>query len=222
MDGLSIEGTPAVVFYTDMNAAFLDVIARIGSASDSPELSRLVVPYVSFMRAKEKTGVERATMANAFAAGRFQEAAEIQKFIGGVGAQDAFLHDFELTATAAARTFYEQTVTGQPVADAAEMRKVALEHVNADDLGGVDPVRWYDAMTAKINLMKKVEDRLAADLLARAGALKAAAARSLAVTGFAVVLALALTLALALAVARSVTRPVRVLVDRMRSLDEQA
>ena len=40
-------------------------------------------------------------------------------------------------------------------------------------------------------------------------------------TGLAVVVALALTLALALAVARSVTRPVRVLVDRMRSLNEQ-
>lgn len=218
VDALAIEGAPAVGYYTQMNGAIIDVIARIAHESDEAELSRAVSPYVSFMRAKEKTGVERANMANAFAGGRFADAEQIEKFLGAVSAQEAFLHDFELTATPEALRFYERTVSGPAVESAQEMREVALGHLAADDLGGVDAVAWYEAMTAKIDLMKKVEDRLAGDLQSKAASLKSDARSSLVLAAIVSLLALALTVGLAVFLARGIRRGVSGILERLRTL----
>ena len=59
------------------------------------------------------------------------------------------------------------------------MREQAIARLRAADLGGADPAAWFAAMTAKIDLMKGVEDRLAARVSATPGALEAAARRAL-------------------------------------------
>ena len=49
----------------------LDLSGTIASASTSAEVARLVTANVALSQVKEATGLERATLSNAFAAGRF-------------------------------------------------------------------------------------------------------------------------------------------------------
>ncbi len=100
------------------------------------------------------------------------------------------------------------TVRGTPVADAARMREQAIAKLRAPDLGGTDPKAWFAAMTAKIDLMKRVEDRLAAGVSADAGALQAASRRALLVTIVLALLALAGATALAVILVRGLRRSI--------------
>ena len=173
-----------------------------------PVLTRAVEAYASYLRAKEQTGLERAALAKGFTAGTFQDGAELAKFLSAVAGQDVNLHAFARQATPADARAAGAAVSGRDVQEAARMRELAISRLQAADLGGVDPAAWFAAMTAKINLMKGVEDKLAARVLGDAGALEASARRALLVSIALALLALAGATALAVVLARGLRRSV--------------
>jgi methyl-accepting chemotaxis protein len=179
VDSLKLDAPTALSFYTKMNAGLLDAVAQVANESSDADLSRRVVAYTAFLRAKEQTGLERAALSKGFAAGHFSSGAEIQPLLSAISAQDTNLHLFADVATPADAALYERTVTGAPVEQAAKMRATALERLLAPDLGGIEAADWFATMTQKIDLMKKVEDTLAQRLADDAGGLRddASAAR---------------------------------------------
>jgi methyl-accepting chemotaxis protein len=83
---------------------------------------------------------------------------------------------------------------------------------------GLDGKSWYDATTARIDVLKTVEDRLAGDLAALTDAIYSDATRALIVLASIVVGGLIISLALAYLMARSITRPLGVLCTAMNGL----
>jgi methyl-accepting chemotaxis protein len=212
VDALAIAGRDGIGYYTQMNAAFMDVMAHISTLSPNVVLANQVLAYVNFMQAKETVGVERATMANAFGRGQYESQAEFQRFATAAISQDTFLKTFLTLATDEQRAFYRTTVQGRFVDEAAGMRKVAFEKANKPDLGGVDAAHWYDMMTGKINLMKEVEEKLSADLTAQAEQLHRAARRALVLFVAIALGAAAIAGLLGYIVARGITQPMAIAV----------
>ena len=208
VDALSLPGAEATGYYTQVNAAMLDVVSAVADSSREPVLTRAVEAYASYLRAKEQTGLERAALAKGFTAGSFQDGAELAKFLSAVAGQDVHLHAFARQATPADARAAGAAVSGRDVQEAARMRELAISRLQQADLGGVDPAAWFAAMTAKIELMKGVEDKLAARVLDDAGALEASARRALLVSIALALLALAGATALAVVLARGLRRSV--------------
>ena len=206
VDSLKLDAPTALSFYTKLNAAALDAVAQVTNESDDATLSRQVLAYAAFLRAKEQTGLERATLSKGFAAGRFTTGAEIQPLLSAISAQDTNLRVFADLAAPATFARYERTVTGPAVEKAAEMRNTALERLLEPDLGGIKAPDWFATMTAKIDLMKKVEGSLASGLASDAKALRADAATARLRSAILLLVAFGTALGLALVIGRDLRR----------------
>ncbi len=166
VSGLSIAAPDAIAHYTGLNTALLRVIARSTHLSDQGDLARRLTAYVSFLQAKERTGIERAMLSNTFAQDAFAPGM-YERAITVVTAKDTYGDVFESLATADDREFAKKTLTGPAVDEVARMRKLAFEKAATGNFG-TDPGHWFKTITEQINLMKQVEDRLSETLIAQA------------------------------------------------------
>ncbi|MBF0294477.1 MAG: nitrate- and nitrite sensing domain-containing protein [Magnetococcales bacterium] len=172
VDGLSIQAPEAIQAYTEIiNALFatLDELPRL--ASDAP-MAAAVSAYVNLSLAKERAGLERATLnatfsRDAFAPGMVRRLGEL------LGEESGYLHGFHALATPEQNAFFKQTVQGQPIEAVANFRRIAFDKAATGGFG-VDPTAWFDASTRKIDQLKVVEERLATDLIDRVETLRTA------------------------------------------------
>ena len=127
--------------------------------------------YVSYLRAKEQTGIERAVLSGVFSADKFT-GDSFPRFNHAVAAQETYLQVFLGFASPQQRQLNAEIVKGAACETAQQMRQTAFTKANEGGFG-VSPNAWFDAITAKIDLMKTVENRIADDLFPnplRAGA----------------------------------------------------
>ncbi len=164
----SVSAKQAISFYTQHNAAMLEVVEAISEASDDAELAKTTAAYANFLKGKERAGVERAVLCKTFAMDRF-ESGTLRKFGTLVTAQDTYFDAFRTQATPEQVAFFEQKLTGPVIDEVQQMRDIAFKkgEVRTDGFG-VDARHWLEIITAKINLMKEVDDRLSEDMRATA------------------------------------------------------
>ena len=91
--------------------------------------------------------------------------------------QDTYMGRFLFLTSEGNRDFYNSTVVGTPVDEVNRMRKIALDKMNGSF--GVDAMYWFKTITAKINLLKKVENHLAEAILVEVASLKSDASSSM-------------------------------------------
>ncbi|MEW5727280.1 MAG: nitrate- and nitrite sensing domain-containing protein, partial [Pseudomonadota bacterium] len=209
-------------YYTGTIARLLDVVAEAGATSGNKQVSQMVTAYVALLQAKERTGLERALGSNGFTAGRFAPQV-YTTFVQLAGQQAAFLDVFRANATPEQRAFLDRTVKGTAVEAVDAMRKQGWESPFTGTTGDVKGGAWFDAITAKIDLMKEVEDRMAGDILALSGTIGTAADRSLALLAAAVVTVVVVTLAVGWTVTQGIVRPLNAMakgVGRLAAGDQ--
>ncbi|HDQ13559.1 MAG TPA: hypothetical protein ENN41_01945 [Sediminispirochaeta sp.] len=173
VDDLSAGANEAIGYYTDIDTDFLDAVAALGSISEEGRIVGAASAYVSFLLAKERSGIERAVLSNTFAADGFADGM-YRRFISLLSAQESYLDVFANFATEQQMSFYRQKMSAPEVNEVARMEEVAASSAESGDFG-VDASYWFDTMTAKINLLKEVEDHLSADLEALSDQLQSAA-----------------------------------------------
>mgnify|MGYP001012685604 FL=1 len=209
-------------YYTGTIARLLDVVAEAGATSRNRQVGQMVTAYVALLQAKERTGLERALGSNGFSAGRFVPQV-YTGFVELAGQQTAFLDVFRANATPAQAAFLDQTVAG-PVVEAVDaMRRTAWESPFTGGTGGIRGADWFDAITAKIDLLKTVEDRMAADVLALSADIGADADRSLAWLAVAVVVVVGVTLVVGWTVTQGIVIPLNAMargVGRLAAGDQ--
>ena len=167
VDNLSISLNSAIAFYTQLNNRLIDSVGLLSSESTDPGIARELLSYADFMYAKEKAGLERAILSVAFANNKFTSNQHLEKFIDLMAQQKAFLKAFQLAAPENVYNYYLKTVKGSvPYADVKRYEELALSK-SAEGNFNVNPDVWFQTITEKINLMKKVEDYIAKDLLQR-------------------------------------------------------
>jgi methyl-accepting chemotaxis protein len=217
IDQLRISLSYSNAYFTDAISSLLAVVAEIPKVSRNSDVSNAVSAYVTFMQGKERAGQERAAGAAGIAAGRFDKAAYLRT-LGLQATQDAYFATFEAAATPSQRAFYRQMISEPVMGTVMRMREQIANGGLSGELGSLDAKSWFDAASARIDLLKSVENRIAADLETLTAKIRSNAVRTLWMVGGFVLLLLGLCLTTAFLMSRDITGAIRGLTDGMRQL----
>ena len=150
-------------YYTPTIAQLPGIIEKMPELSTDTEITNQLAAYIAFLQGKERAGIERAMGSGGFSAGKFSPAI-YQKFMSLIAQQETYIDTFSKFALPEQVKFYHDTVQGAEVDEVNRMRKVAIESVYTNDTKGVEGPYWFNTITVKINLLKKVEDEIARTL----------------------------------------------------------
>jgi methyl-accepting chemotaxis protein len=217
VDGLALSPPESFAFYTVLIGRLLDAAAAVGKLSSRGDVTAALQNYVIFVRGKEQAGQERATGAGGLAAGGFDQVA-YARFVGLAAAQEQLLGIFEKAAAPAQRRAFAQAMSEPVNAEVERMRQAIRAAGPAVAVPGMAAAAWFAATTSRIDILKRVEDLLAADLSATTGAIRETATNELFLAGLAAILVFAASMAAVLAMGRSITNPIRELSHTMTSL----
>lgn len=165
VDSLSIPLNRAISFYTELNNSLIDSVGLLSSEATDPEIARELLAYADFMYAKEKAGLERAILSVAFANNKFSSIQHLEKFVNLMAQQRAFLKAFQLAAPEKVYNYYIKNVVNSPSYKAVKSYEELALSKSTEGEFHVDPNLWFKTITEKINLMKKVENYIAQDLV---------------------------------------------------------
>ncbi len=163
VDTLNVNVGEILGYYTGTIALNIQSIVEIINISTNDQITRNLVAYVNFLNAKENAGQERAVLSNTFGADKFANGI-YNRFIALTIAQNIFLEDFKRYASHEDYQYYLKMTEDKSFSEVERMRKIAMEHFMEGGFG-VQATYWFATITAKINLLKNVEDRLAKGLI---------------------------------------------------------
>lgn len=213
IDNNSTSMSQALGYYTAMNSGFLDVVGYMGHLTDNAELVMHLTSYTLFLQSKERAGIERAVLNNAFAADKISTP-NFAKFISLVAQQDSFLASFRSVADGAEVDSLDKTLRGDVIKEVKRLRAIVQEKSMSGGFG-VDAEHWFTTISKKINALKSFEDKIADELLMLSTELlseaKAATYQFLAIAIIALLSSLFLSRLVARTVASSLTQTVSVL-----------
>ena len=217
VDGLDLQVPDAVRFYSGIITSMLATVNAAGQLSNDPEILRFIAAYNNFMQAKERAGLERATGAVGFGMGKF-ESTLYRHFVELITLQNGYLSVFKEFANPELSSFYNKTMDDPAVAKVADLRAVALDYPVTATTNGISGSDWFATITRKINLYKTVEYHIASQLVLRADDKLAIAQTFFYATLAGLFLVVALACGLVFAVGRSVTIPIRDMIECMTAL----
>jgi class 3 adenylate cyclase len=122
IDTLNIVVEKEIRYYSQIIHTLLTGINYLSKIITDVQLSNQVVAYVNLLQAKEKAGIERATLSNAFSEGQFASGL-YNRFILLVGAQETYIENFYLFATRSQKQRYQATMQNPFFEAVEEIRK---------------------------------------------------------------------------------------------------
>ncbi|MBF0267411.1 MAG: bacteriohemerythrin [Alphaproteobacteria bacterium] len=147
-------------FYTRNIGQLIGMIDAMALKTSDSAVARLIGAYSGWIKMKEQAGLERAMISGGFAAGKFAPEA-YRRVVGNFGQQSAYENVFNAFATSELKELAKKTVAGEAVDEVTRLRKIAHDSIETGDTGGVEAPKWFAASTARIDMMKKVEDEIA-------------------------------------------------------------
>ena len=216
---LTLSPADSLAYFSRTIATLLDVVVAMSHLSNDASIGDGISCYVNFLQAKEEAGIERATLMNVFTANAFT-GDSFRRFSEITARQTTYLRVFEGFASEEQQQFHATQMRNPACETVAQMRRIASAKATTGAFG-VSASAWFDASTARINLMKEVEDRLAADYVKNAEVIKDGARRQAAIIGTATALVLLITIVISWGIARSITRPLRVIIAELTASSEQ-
>jgi methyl-accepting chemotaxis protein len=162
VDALSISVKDEVAYYSLLNKHLLDIVTSTARYSNEPQIVKQLTAYANFLKSKERAGIERAVLSNTFAANNFASGM-FTNLIKLISEQESYLDAFTSASSNDAIDFYNTTINSPITQEVANMRQIAIQRADTGDFG-VDATHWFDTITSKINLLKKVDDFLAKNI----------------------------------------------------------
>ncbi|WP_421866868.1 methyl-accepting chemotaxis protein [Motiliproteus sp.] len=218
ISALTIPGPDAIGQFTAGNADILQVVSLLALEADDIEVANRANAYYYFLQSKERAGIERAVLSNTFARNRFASGLKT-RFINLLAEQETYQRTFTEFAEPEDSALLGQIIKGEPVDEVNRMRRIALDRDHSFD---TEAGYWFKMATARINLLKQVEDALAerfkADAVARSGSAKS----SLIILSIVALVALLVTLLLSVVIYRLIIRQLRTLTAAMRQIEEHS
>ncbi|MBT3306659.1 MAG: HAMP domain-containing protein, partial [Alphaproteobacteria bacterium] len=206
-------------YYTPTIGALLHIVEDMSGLSTEFHITTAINAYTAFLQGKERAGIERAMGAGGFGAHQFKPVIH-HKFVQLIAMQKTFLGRFNIHASQEQKAFYKSTMTGPVVDEVNRMRKIAIDSPITGSTGDVDATHWFKTITAKINLLKTVEDKIASDLQASTAAIETAALTAFIVLAVITLVLMILTAAMVYYVVTGITRPLADMTDAMSALAE--
>ncbi len=156
VDSFSISAKDAINYYSSLNKNLLNITSLLIKYSPQNDISKNLIAYSSFLKAKERVGIERAVLSNVFAKNAFLDSM-YRKTVTLIAEQNAYLDDFLSAASPSLKSFYLKKIKDSSFKEVEKMREIALNRANEGNFG-VDPVVWFDTITKKINVLKEIDD----------------------------------------------------------------
>ena len=206
-------------YYTNTISYLFNIIERLGVISDDAQVSRAVVAYMALLRAKEATGLQRAMGAAGFGAGAFEQPIYV-RFLTVIARQQTYFDQFDQFASDEAKRFRIATLTGPAVDDVARMQQLAIDSPRTGTTGGVQADDWFNKITAKIDLLRKIEEHQTADLRELTQSLRGSTSVQYTSYLIAAIVVTLVTIGFAVAMAHSVTAPLKAIVGIIRRITE--
>ena len=217
VDGLAIEVSAMAAYYTSTIAAFLSSIEHMAVLSSNARVTNAIAAYTSFLQAKERAGLERAMGTGAFSAGKFAPPI-YKRFVELIAEQRAYLAEFAVYATDRQKSLLATKLAGSAVQEVDRMREIALDSPQTGNTGGIEGPYWFKTITAKIDLMKDVENGLATSLGNLASDLGWDARRSFLLLSAGVLLTLLVGGVVVYLTSQSIVRPINRMTTAMKIL----
>ena len=163
IDSLEITEPDALGSYTAVNVKLINLSSLLATESQLSFINNPAVAYTSFMKSKERAGIERSLLASTFASGSFAQDARLA-LNTLITEQDAFLDIFLTFSDPATRERYASMIASPVFDKTFAYRSIAISHADDGEFG-VTVGDWYRDQTAKIDALKAFEDSLAKNLI---------------------------------------------------------
>ncbi|MDF2602023.1 MAG: hypothetical protein K0Q54_4846 [Methylobacterium brachiatum] len=214
VDALGVSAPQAVSFYTGLIGEGLGVVRAMGGVIGEAGIAGRANAYAAFLALKEAAGQERAAASAVFASGTLDLPAT-RRLTTLSADQATYGALFRAGASDGQAALLDAAEATEPAREVARLCKAVQETMPGTTLAFRDAPAWFRLATQRIDALKGVEDRLTADLVAAADAVRARADRMLAVwiAGGLALFALSVGFAfwLGTAIARPLVRMARVL-----------
>jgi methyl-accepting chemotaxis protein len=154
-DDLVVTAAQAIAFYSSVNVELLAALdAFVVTGVSGPRRSGALA-CVALLYAKEKAGVERAQLTDAFLQDRFSEGQRLS-VAALIAAQASYLHIFSAAAPRAADQLLRRTLASPEASEVQRMESVVY---GDEDAGfGIDASTWFAMITRKIDMLGDVSD----------------------------------------------------------------
>ena len=206
-------------YYTPTIARLLSIVEEMAVLSSNAQVTNAITAYTSFLQGKERAGIERAMGGAGFGAGKFKPVI-YKKFIGLIAQQETFFGVFRIYGTEGQKKFFKDTLVGPDVKEVDRMRKIAIASIETKDVQGIQGPYWFGTITKKINLLKKVEDKIAGELLELTLTTQSSAQTSFFFFALVTVALLLVTAVLVIVIVRSITGPIGRMTESLSALAE--
>jgi methyl-accepting chemotaxis protein len=220
VSALTLRANDVVGYYTGVNAALLQLPAKIVEVVTEAEIAQRLVAYGALALAKEQAGIERALANAAFTQNRFADIDQFLQFTNAVAYQQTYERVFGTYAQGEETALLRSRVSGAVIDEFNRYRSTALNGFGAAALG-VNADAWFRASTARIDLLAEVENQIARNLVDAGEALRAGAQRELLFFAILGLIVLVVAVGLAILMARSISGPLTKASDAAREVAHQ-
>lgn len=217
IDRLEVNQAEVIETYTGLVEGLLGLVGRISSFTNEGRVSSRLAAYHALQSLKETAGVERAVLTQAFSSNAMSNEA-YQQFVLLLGEEEAFMKSFQALANDALVELLAAAMTHEEAALLEMMRRIALTRgIN----GGysLDPQRWFETQTRKINRLNDVAVTQIASVREQAAELSAAARNALILYVVATLLSVLAAVAFSVAIVRSIVLPLRAALTSIQTRD---
>ncbi len=153
VDSRSITADQAINYFSNINSIALNTVNLLINETRDKDVAQQVHAIIYFLKSKENASIERAIGTHAFSVGSLDNRAYNQ-FSSLVANQESYLDAFLTITNQESAEFYNKTVQGPEVQEVERMRQALFANEGLED----EPAYWFEMITNKINLLKKVED----------------------------------------------------------------
>lgn len=167
VDDKNITAPEAIKFYNQMNDNLLRLIEPIAMVSVDKDTRNSIKAYLLFLLTKERVGIERASLNNAFTANQFNPGV-FATFTSVVAEQKLLMREFENFASKEQNEYVKNKLKGFSIDEVDRIRTVALEKYVEGNFE-IDPQYWFKTITEKIDIMKENENYLIDELIKNIG-----------------------------------------------------
>jgi hypothetical protein len=153
VEDLVVTAAQLIAYYSSINAELLAALDAFVVTGVSGARRSSALACVALLYAKEKTGVERAQLTDAFLEDRFSEGQRLS-VAALIAAQASYLHIFSAAAPRAAEQLLRRTLASPEASEVQRMESVVY---GADETGfGVDASTWFAMISRKIDMLGDV------------------------------------------------------------------
>lgn len=152
-----------VTYFTQSIAMFLNTVLESIKIIPNSQISHAVMGYISFLYAKEMSGLERATVNQILSANTPADPKQYAHFIALIAKEEVFEKYFLSFGDAQSVALFHQVGRNPSFRDVEGMRQILMRKYLVGSFG-IKPVVWFDTITKKIDWLKQVEDSISAHI----------------------------------------------------------